>query len=63
MCGSNNMTRRRVTIEFPKGLTHSVMADVCGHCGEQYFDRAAMQELEAADPRYRESRIHRRRSS
>jgi len=57
------MTRQRVTLKFGKGLSESVMADVCGHCGEQYFDRAAMQALEASDPKYQRLRNYRRRST
>lgn len=53
MCGSKKVSRRAVNVKLKVGATVRVNADVCPNCGERYFDRKAMQRLEAADPRYR----------
>jgi len=50
------MERKAVVVPLGNAQSHTVEADVCGRCGEQYFDRAAMQSLEAVDPRYRRKR-------
>lgn len=45
-CGAHDMHRRNITVALrhpPRSIT--VMADVCGNCGEPYFDSAAMRRL------------------
>ncbi|MBI1854026.1 MAG: YgiT-type zinc finger protein [Planctomycetes bacterium] len=36
-------------------LVSGVRAEVCGKCGERYFDLAAMRRLEARVPRCRKT--------
>ncbi len=49
MCGSKRIQLEAVSVPVGKGKTATVEAQVCLVCGEQYFDRAAMQTLEAAE--------------
>jgi len=56
MCGSRRIRQQHVTVPFEDGSSATVNAEVCGACGETYFDREAMQALEAVDHRYRRKR-------
>jgi len=48
MCGSKRIRRQAVAVPLGDGRSQTVEAEVCPRCGERYFDRAAMQALEAA---------------
>jgi YgiT-type zinc finger domain-containing protein len=49
MCGHRGVARKRVRVPVSGGGSLAVQADVCPHCGEQYFDLETMRKIEAAD--------------
>jgi YgiT-type zinc finger domain-containing protein len=51
-CGSSQIKRTRVAVRLKGGgRIANVSAEVCGSCGERYFDDDAMKQIEAADRR------------
>jgi len=47
MCGARRVERKEVTVQRRSGRQITgVIADVCGACGEQYFDTEAMRKIE-----------------
>jgi YgiT-type zinc finger domain-containing protein len=49
MCGHPGVARKRVRVPVSGGESLAVQADVCPHCGEQYFDMEAARKIETAD--------------
>ena len=49
MCGHRGVARKRVRVPVSGGESLAVQADVCPHCGEQYFDLETTRKIEAAD--------------
>jgi YgiT-type zinc finger domain-containing protein len=64
MCGSRKIRRVRRDVKIDVGQLHFIVPavgfDECPQCGEQFFDLAAMEKIEAHRPTTVRPKIRRR---